>query len=301
MGAAAEEAAEAAGLVPLTAARAAELLPAEAVAQLQADGAACVRGALGPAWVEALRAAAEANMADPGPLCDEHADAAGKAGRFHDDQFLYLRHEAFRHFVFGSGVARLAARAMGSSAAHIFYDQLLVKEPGTDAPTPWHNDTSYWHLNGDHICSTWVALDTVKREQGVQYVRGSHRLPLLHAVTNFSGGDNSDKNTYNDRADLPPVPDVDEEVAAGRMELLGWDMEPGDVLIFFSASLHGAKGNLGSAGRRRGYAVRWLGDDVTFEDRPGTMNEGWVAAGYDNGLAPGAKIACALHPDVLAQ
>ena len=37
--------------------------------------------------------------------------------------------------------------------------------------------------------------------------------------------------------------------------------------------------------------------DVRFVDLPGTMNTGWKAAGFDNGLAKGAPIACDLHPD----
>ena len=85
----------------------------------------------GAVKLEALRAAAERNLADPGPLCDEHAQAAGTGGRFHDDQFLWTRHDTFRDWVQESGVAAVAARAMGSETAHIFYDQLFVKEPGT--------------------------------------------------------------------------------------------------------------------------------------------------------------------------
>ena len=81
-------------------------------------------------------------------------------------------------------------------------------------------------------------------------------------------------------------------------EVLRWDMQPGDALLFNSYALHGAPGNPSTtSARRRGYATRWCGDDVRYEDRPGTMNAGWVAAGFDNGLADGAPIACALHPD----
>ena len=149
-------------------------------AAFRRDGAVKLAGLASPRWVEALRAAAEKNLADPGPLCDEHAQAAGTGGRFHDDQFLWTRHETFREWVQESGVAAVAARAMGSETAHIFYDQLFVKEPGTVAPTPWHNDTSYWHLRGDMICSVWVALDDVPAERGLGYVRGSHRSKLVH-------------------------------------------------------------------------------------------------------------------------
>ena len=100
-------------------------------AAFQRDGAVKLEALASPRWVEALRAAAEKNLADPGPLCDEHAQAAGTGGRFHDDQFLWTRHDTFRDWVQESGVAAVAARAMGSETAHIFYDQLFVKEPGT--------------------------------------------------------------------------------------------------------------------------------------------------------------------------
>jgi ectoine hydroxylase-related dioxygenase (phytanoyl-CoA dioxygenase family) len=274
-------------------------LTPELVRQFNNDGAVVVRDAF-TGWVEALRDAAEANLAHPGPLCDEHAAAQGTGGRFHDDQFLWLRHAPFEEFVLRSGAGALAARAMHSRTAHIFYDQLFVKEPGTAAPTPWHNDTSYWHTQGAQICSLWVALDEVPRKRGLAYVRGSHTWGLLHRITNFSGGDHSEKNTYADgeQGALPSVPDVDAKVRAGEYDLLSWDMRAGDVLLFYSAMMHGAPGNPSeSAHRRRGYATRWCGDDVVFDERPGTMHTGWKAAGYDCGLAPGEPIGCRLHPN----
>jgi len=271
----------------------------DAVAQFSADGAIVLRNVVSEPWVEALRAMAERNLVDPGPLCDEHASAQGTGGRFHDDQFLWRRHSAAHEYVLHSGIGALAARAMGSRTAHILYDQLFVKEPGTAAPTPWHNDTSYWHIKGEQVCSVWLALDEVPRERGLSYVAGSHRWQLLHRVTNFSGGAHSDRNVYDDADTLPPVPDVDAGVASGEYELLSWDMVPGDVLLFYSAMLHGAPGvPPDSPHRRRGYATRWCGDDIVFDDRPGTMHTGWKAKGFDCALLPGDPIACALHPNV---
>ena len=271
--------------------------------RFNADGAIVVRGVVGPEWLDALRDAAEANLRAPGPLCDEHADAAGTGGRFHDDQFLWRRHGAMEEFVLRSGAGALAARAMRSRSAHILYDQLFVKEPGTAAPTPWHNDTSYWHIHGTQVCSLWVALDPVSRARGLSYVRGSHRWGLRHRVTNFSGADHSDRNVYGGAAaeQLPPVPEVDARAATGELELLSWDMEPGDGLLFYSAMMHGAPGIAAdSPHRRRGYATRWCGDDIVFDDRPGTMHTGWKAAGFDCGLSQGDAIGCALHPNVVA-
>ena len=278
---------------------AAAVVDEDTAAAFRRDGAVKLEGPASPRWVEALRAAAEKNLADPGPLCDEHAQAAGTGGRFHDDQFLWRRHGAAHEYVLHSGIGALAARAMGSRTAHILYDQLFVKEPGTAAPTPWHNDTSYWHIKGEQVCSVWLALDEVPRERGLSYVAGSHRWQLLHRVTNFSGGAHSDRNVYDDADTLPPVPDVDAGVASGEYELLSWDMLPGDVLLFYSAMLHGAPGvPPDSPHRRRGYATRWCGDDIVFDDRPGTMHTGWKAKGFDCALLPGDPIACALHPNV---
>ncbi|EOD28925.1 hypothetical protein EMIHUDRAFT_114003 [Emiliania huxleyi CCMP1516] len=235
----------------------------------------------------AMREGAEANLSDPGPslcgpLCDEHAAAAGTGGRFHDDQFLWHRHAIFADFVLRAGAGAIAARAMGSRTAqsearpvvgerpsrhgccspvdrqnaleaHILYDQLFVKEPGTAAPTPRHNDTSYRHKTRPRpVCSVWLALDEVPRE------RGSHTWGLTHRITNFSGSDEVDsRNVYHGAEGYPPVPDIDAGVASGQYELLGWDMAPGDA---------------------------WLRDAL---------------AGFDCGLAAGEHIGCSLHPDVL--
>jgi len=160
------------GTLPTSSAASASLPSADAsvltdadISRFNQDGAIVLRGTFAP-WVEAMREGAEANLSEPGPLCDEHAAAAGTGGRFHDDQFLWHRHAIFADFVLRAGAGAIAARAMGSRTAHILYDQLFVKEPGTAAPTPWHNDTSYWHLRGKQVCSVWLALDQVPRERG---------------------------------------------------------------------------------------------------------------------------------------
>lgn len=88
---------------------------------------------------------------------------------------------------------------------------------------------------------------------------------------------------------------------AGGAMSLAEQMQPGDVLLFYSAMLHGAPGvPANSPHRRRGYATRWCGDDIVFDERPGTMHTGWKAAGFDCGLSQGDTIACALHPNVLS-
>ena len=98
-------------LPPIDASR----LTAADAEQFNADGATVLRGLLPRAWLDALRAAAEENLRHPGPLCDEHAAAAGTGGRFHDDQFLWTRHDACREFVLRSGAGAVAAKACARS------------------------------------------------------------------------------------------------------------------------------------------------------------------------------------------
>jgi ectoine hydroxylase-related dioxygenase (phytanoyl-CoA dioxygenase family) len=167
------------------------------------DGIICLRRAFPDDWVEALRQAAEDSMQDPGELHAELAEQCREKGRFFHDTFIWQRNATCRRFVFESAAASIASRLMRSHKINIFFDQWLIKEPGTETATPWHNDMPYWPVDGRQICSIWVALDPVRAESGaVEYVRGSHHWAEKYKPASFSGGDQY-------REDLPPVPDIE--------------------------------------------------------------------------------------------
>lgn len=105
------------------------------------DGIVCLRGLFDADVVDGLREAAEECMAaDPSDLTMEIADMQGKDGRFFFDTFLWLRNAKCRNFVHHSAAAEIAGRVMGAGKANIFFDQWLIKEPGTLIETPWHHD-----------------------------------------------------------------------------------------------------------------------------------------------------------------
>ena len=56
-----------------------------------------------------------------------------------------------------------------------------------------------------------------------------------------------------------------------RYEIISWDLEPGDVYAFHAMTVHGAGGNLRFDVRRRGYTVRYCGDDAVYDTRKGTQ------------------------------
>lgn len=166
--------------------------------------------------------------------------------------------------VFESPLADLARQGLGVEAATHWYDQLFVKEPGADVPTPWHHDLTFWPIVGEQIVSFWIPLDPVTSESsGLEFVKGSHRWPNRYkAIT-------PDYNAYMIDPDLEDVPDI--EANRADYDIVGWEMEPGDVLAFHPLIVHGSAGNRSMTTRRRALASRWVGDDVVYAPRKHTM------------------------------
>jgi len=108
------------------------------------DGVVLIRG-LFCDHVETLRAGVDRNMADPGPFAAENTQA-GDAGRFFDDYCNWERIPEFTQVVQTSAAADVAAALMGCDRVQMFHDHVLVKEPGTSKPTPWHQDAPYYFV-----------------------------------------------------------------------------------------------------------------------------------------------------------
>ncbi|MBW4594216.1 MAG: phytanoyl-CoA dioxygenase family protein [Brasilonema angustatum HA4187-MV1] len=211
------------------------------------DGVVCLRGLFEDVWLERLRSAVDWNMTNPGPI----ATNLTQGGRLHLDVFMWTRNSDFRAFVFESPVAAIAAQILKAEKVHFLFDHLLVKEPGYIKPILWHNDHPDWPLQGWNMCSLWVALDPVTKETGgVQYIKGSHQW----------------------RKWLRQKDALAEAVAhSASLELLSWNMAPGDCLVHHALTIHASSGNASTSTRRRALVTRWAGDGVTYDPRPDTF------------------------------
>ncbi len=251
----------------------------------QRDGVVCLRGLFSPDWIETMRAAFDEAKVKHGPLAQSYGDN-GTEGEFFFDVDVWTRLPKFRDFVLNSPAGEIAGTLMGASCIRLFYDQIFIKEPGEVAPTPWHQDQPYWQVDGEQICTVWLPLDRVPQSIGVEYVRGSHRLKTLYNPTAFS----PDHENYD--GGLPPVPDI--EADRDNYDIVSWDVEPGDCLVFQAKILHGAHGASHVNQRRRALATRWCGDDARYVVRANKTN----IPTSDPGLQSGDAITGSLFPKV---
>jgi ectoine hydroxylase-related dioxygenase (phytanoyl-CoA dioxygenase family) len=226
-------------------------------------------------WVEPLQRGVEANLRQPSPYALDVA-GAGEPGRFFEDYCNWSRIPEFHAFVWKSPCAAIAAQFMGSRTAQFFHEHVIVKEPGTDKPTPWHQDIPYYCVDGSQTISIWIALDPIPRASCPEFVAGSHRWPKLIRPSHWS----DDSDFYQSDLDFTDLPDIDAN--PDRYEVMRWDLEPGDALLFSFRTLHGAPGN-STTTRRRGFSARWVGDDVSFVQRSGRTSPPFPGIGLETG------------------
>jgi len=234
------------------------MISKDALHSFQTKGAVYLPGLLKD-WIEPLQRGVERNMKSPGPFVRDYTDDHG--GRFFGDYCNWGRIEEYRSFLFDSPAADIARQLMGSKTVRLFHEHVLVKEPGTSIPTPWHHDQPYYCVDGKQNVSLWMALDPVDESVAVEFVSGSHKWDRWFRPERF------DRTPLYEKDAQEAIPDI--EGNRDQYDILRWQMAPGDLVAFHYLTLHGAPATTKSTRRRRGFSSRWVGDDATFAVRPG--------------------------------
>jgi len=235
-------------------------ISADIIAAYEADGVAVLRGAISDDWISLLREGVDQIMAEPGPLSKNYAEP-GK-GKFFTDHHMNQRNETFARFMMDSPALDIAARMMKAGRLNYVDEHLLVKEPGTENPTYWHQDQPYFEVTGNQFASLWIPLDPVTADTGaMKFVRGSHRWGKMYRPIRIGLGEIVEESDELDGL----APDIDAE--SGKHDILMFEMGPGDCLFFHGVVLHGANPNNSSIVRRRALSLRFAGDDITWQPR----------------------------------
>ena len=237
------------------------------LADFQNDGVAFLPAAVDSQWVDRLLQLVDDTLENPGEWAND-GNPGAERDRMFTQRYMWQNNDTIRDYIFNSGCAALAGQAMGSDKVRFYFDHLLVKEPETSAATPWHQDIPYWPFKGSQVCSIWLALtETTVEESAMEFIRGSHLDGNYYRPEVFNARDNH-PNAWQEEAEGTPVPDID-----GRrsdFDVIGYDVQPGDALIFSAWTLHGAPGNASSSKRRAALSTRWLGDNACWFPHEGS-------------------------------
>ena len=249
------------------------------------DGFVLIRGVFPEEMINLLRLGTKKAMEDPGPTAKEYAEE-GK-GRFFTDHHMRKRIPEFNDFLSNSSVKDIAAGLMNTKKLNLFDEHLLVKEPGTENPTYWHQDLPYYELSGSQIISLWIPMDPTSAESGaISFIRSSHNWCKIYQPIRIGLGDLVKEAEYFDG----PAPDIENEPE--KYDIVTFDnLEPGDCLAFQAAVLHHASPNITKSERRRAVSIRFAGDDVTWQPRS------YIPSVPDTpDLVPGGPIDCEQYP-----
>jgi len=255
------------------------------VKAFRADGAVCVRGLLSPEELELLRAGIDANLARPSPRA-KVASRPEDPGWFIEDFCNWSDNPHYRRFIFESPLAEAGARLMGSRRVRLYHDHMLTKEPGTRQRTPWHQDQPYYNIEGRQNVSYWIPVDPVSRAATLEFVAGSHLGPWLMPRAFMSN-----EAKWFPEGSLADLPDI--EAQRSNYRVIGWALEPGDVVAFQMLTLHAAAGTEPGR-RRRVFSLRLTGDDVRHAPRAWLTSPAFP--GLEAELPAGAPLEHPLFP-----
>jgi ectoine hydroxylase-related dioxygenase (phytanoyl-CoA dioxygenase family) len=227
---------------------------------LREDGVTCVRRLLDPHWLAECEAAWAWSVGHPGPLAsrlvgteDARQDLCNPAAP-----------ARYRTLLEASPVADAVAALWGTPPVWFMYEQVFHKTRGISARTPWHQDAPYLAVDGEDLAVVWISFEALPHALSLEFVRGSHRGPVYDG-SRFDPRDPT-APLYG-TGDLPRLPDI--EADRDAYDIVSWAVEPGDVLVFHPAVLHGGAPTTAEIPERRTLSLRFFGEHAFYRSRPG--------------------------------
>ena len=264
------------------------MITAEQKRRYDRDGVVCLRQVFNAYWLEVAARAIEYGRDNPGPMYLDYSKDT-KPRTYETDFWVWQDNPAMRDLIFESPMAELAGRLMDVSSVMLVTDNWLMREAGAVNRAPWHHDGPYFDLDGQW-CVLWMGLEPVGPGEGVVFLPGSHRWNRHFMPESFAG--------TGPKGDLvaPYEATPDFTARLDCYEPLEFSLEPGDVLVFDSLTVHGAPNPAPPSRGVRRFTMR-LADGAARYRRRGPWTKDmtdFLEARY--GLVEGGPYTCGLLP-----
>ena len=240
------------------------------------NGYAVIRQVLNSDLLASIASGVEKNLSSPSSWANDYTPQ-DSSGRFFDDYVSWQRISEFEETALHSVLPRIAGELLNTSSPRFFHEHVLVKEPGTVTPTPWHHDDPYYGVEGMDNVSLWVPLDPIPAPIALRFIRGSHLVPRRFIPNRFL--DDSPYTTAAPGFELFPTEKKLEELG----DTVVCPAEPGDVVAFHFRTLHSAPGTTNHSSRRRVVSFRYLGNDARWANRPWKTSPPFEPHGLNDG------------------
>ena len=161
-----------------------------------------------------------------------------------------LRHKSHLLFTWADEIARHpaildAVEGVLGPDIMLWASSFFIKEPRSSAFVSWHQDATYWGLDGPDVVTAWVALADAPVESGaMRFWPKSHLKEQIDHRDTFAD-DNLLSRGQEIAVDVPEDEGVDVPLKAGEMSLH-------HVLL-----VHGSRPNE-TDDRRIGFALRYI-------------------------------------------
>ncbi|MFM2096728.1 MAG: hypothetical protein RIS70_3852 [Planctomycetota bacterium] len=219
---------------------------ADAKTSYDRDGFVVIRQFLDPASLAVLQGELDRYIREVVPTLPETAafyqdrakpETLKQMQHMHEDPFFrdYVHHPQWR---------QLAETLIGEPT-NCDSPEWFNKPPGTNHPTPAHQDNYYFCLEPPNVVTIWLALDRVDDENGcLRYQPGSHGKGIRrHARSNVLGFSQAIAD-YSD---------------ADRQQEFAVHLEPGDAVAHHGNTIHRADSNQSIDRHRRAFAMVFQG------------------------------------------
>ena len=213
-----------------------KILTPNEINQFKTDGAILLKGKFNNKWIEKLKEGIKKGKKNPSPRFVNHTKDKNLPG-YYEDFWTWNLHGEFKDFIFNSPMSKIASELMSAKKINLVMDNWFFREAGSKSMPPFHHDISYFDFEGS-MCVLWIPLESVTKEDGIAWVKGSHLWNKLFLRTRFNDGhyvDGEEGIVNGKKYELAPniLENKDD------YEFLQWDLNVGDCIYFDIRTLHG--------------------------------------------------------------